>query len=107
MHVYARSFALVIMRYMHRSWLDTNLITELPAQIFEKNVNLVYMCVCLHCLTATSAVVRRCRCCASRARGLAWRPVPAWPCVRRCERLPSSVQCLPGACMGSPPQCCT
>ena len=48
MHVCARSFALVIMRDC--SNLRINLITELPAQIFDKNVKLDTLCVHWDCL---------------------------------------------------------
>ena len=58
MHVCVCSMVLVIMR--HCSRFNNNCITELPAQIFAKNVNVEYLCVCLHCLAAKSAVVRRC-----------------------------------------------
>ena len=45
-HVHVCSVLLVIMR--HCSYLDNNLIKELPAKIFDKNVKLTWLCVDSH-----------------------------------------------------------
>ena len=40
----------------HCSTLNQNLIKELPAQTFDKNVNLNQLCVDLHCFAAKPVV---------------------------------------------------
>ena len=98
----ARALWLNVLITRHRSELLNNRITELPAQIFDKNINLWQLCVDSHRLAghvrggAPATPMLRAQCEGACAAAWNWGVMRA-P-VRR-SAFESSAGCLLGACM--------